>query len=71
VKEKIINNPEIIAVLREDQVIYDYVFSFYNSKYDQLFKSLLKLTEKFILEDKFLSSHKDYLLKTSKVAIFK
>lgn len=30
-KEKIMENSEIVAVLREDKIIYDFVFSFYDA----------------------------------------
>ena len=71
VKEKIIGNSEILAVLREDKEIYNYVFTFYESNYENFFSSLINLTEKFIGKDKFLKNHKSFLLKKARVAIYK
>lgn len=70
IKEKIINNSEIIAVLREDKIIYNFVFSFYDALYNQFFEKLIVLTEEFISKDEFLKSHKEYILKQIRIVIY-
>lgn len=39
-KSKVIDNSEIIAVLREDEMLFDYLFSLYERRYNDHFKSL-------------------------------
>jgi len=39
-KSKVIDNSEIVAVLREDEVLYEYIFSLYERRYHDFFKSL-------------------------------
>lgn len=70
IKNKIINNSEIIAVLREDSVIYDFVFSFYDAHYDQFFDKLVILVEKFLSKDEFIKTHREYILKLLRIAIY-
>lgn len=39
-KTKVIDNSEIVAVLREDESLYEYLFSLYERRYHDFFKSL-------------------------------
>ena len=39
-KSKVIDNSEIVAVLREDETLYEYLFSLYERRYSDHFKSL-------------------------------
>lgn len=43
-RAKIIDNSEIIAVLREDKVLYDYLFSLYERRYSDFFKNISRFT---------------------------
>lgn len=70
IKEKIINNSEIISVLKEDKVIYDFVFHIYEAHYKDFFEKLVILTEKFIEKDEFLKQHTNYILKKIRIVIY-
>lgn len=43
-KSKVIDNSDIVAVLREEKTLYDYLFSLYERRYSDFFKNLSKLT---------------------------
>lgn len=43
-KAKVIDNSDIIAVLREDATLYDYLFSLYERRYRDFFGNLSKLS---------------------------
>lgn len=70
IKEKIIKNSEIVAVLREDKVIYDFVSSVYEANYNVFFEKLVILTEQFISKDEFMKPHREYLLKKIRIVIY-
>jgi len=70
IKEKIINNSEIVAVLREDKTIFDFVYSVYDANYNVFFENLIVLTENFIAKDQFLRPHKEYILKKIRIVIY-
>ena len=48
-------NSEIVAILREDKTLFDFVFAFYKSNYKEFFKILVNITEKYFMKDKFLT----------------
>ena len=62
-KEKIIDNFDLIVVFNEDKILSDFVKTFYEANYNQFFKSMLSLYEKFISKDTLLNPYKFYLLK--------
>jgi 26S proteasome regulatory subunit N7 len=71
IKKKIIDNSEIISVLREDDLLYNFVFSFFNCDYSNFFKNLTSMTENYILKDNYLKNHKNYIIKQAKIVIYK
>lgn len=62
-KEKILDNFDLIAIFNEDKILGGFVKNFYEAKYNQFFKSLLELNEKFLSKDPLVSPYKFYLLK--------
>lgn len=71
VKKKIIANPEINSVLREDKTLYNFVYSFYKSDYENFFKHLVTITEDSFMKDIFLKNHKNFILKQAKLVIYR
>ena len=43
-KSKVLDNSDIIAVLREEKTLYDYLFSLYERRYHDFFRNLSRLT---------------------------
>lgn len=71
VKKKIINNPEIESVLREDNILYNFVYSFYKSDYKNFFTHLITITDQSFMKDLYLKNHKNFILKQAKLVIYK
>ncbi len=71
VKEKIIDNSDVVSILLENSLLQDFIFSFYQSNYQGFFKILLRITERDLDNDKFLKPHKNYILKQARICIYR
>ena len=70
VSEKIVGNSEILAVLFENKPLHDFLFSLYNSKYNQYFEAFLTLQDKFVSCDKFLKPHEMLIIKRARIVVY-
>ncbi|KAI9916994.1 hypothetical protein PsorP6_017993 [Peronosclerospora sorghi] len=68
-KEKIVDSPEILAVMDEIPFLRDFLNGIYECKYQTFFTALVQL-EPMILQDKYLSTHARYLYRELRVLAY-
>lgn len=69
IKEKIINNSEILCIIRENPVLEGFLSAYYKCQYKEFFVQFLKIIQ-LIEEDDNLRQHKKYILKEMRVMIY-
>lgn len=70
VREKIIQNSEIISVLNENALLKRFTQTIFESNYKQFFEVLIDLNSEVLMKDILLSKHRPFLLKRARIVIF-
>lgn len=70
VREKIIQNPEIISVLNENPLLKSFTLTIFESNYKRFFALLLEMNDTYLVNDILLSRHREFLLKRARIVIY-
>ena len=70
IREKIIQNSEILSVLNENRLLRDFTSSIYESKHNQFFGLLIDINSDVLMTDILLSRHRAFLLKRSRIVVY-
>ena len=69
IKEKIINNSEVLCIIRENADLEGFLNAYYRCQYQDFFKYFLRIID-MIGEDKNLAIHKKFIIKEMRVMIY-
>lgn len=70
VKKRILDNSEVVAVLREDPLLEGFLDALYHRKYRAYFPALVRLAEQRIDADPFLAAHRNYYVRLARLVVY-
>lgn len=68
-RKKMINNPQVIAVLRDSPVLHRFLHSFYKCEFAEYFQALVQVFPR-ISEDRFIGPHISHLMREYRVIAY-
>jgi len=68
-REKVINSPDILTVIRDIPNLRPFLFSLYECKYSQFFQSLAKIIDQ-VKRDPFFAPHAAYFLREIRIVAY-
>ena len=68
-KKRVVLCPEVLSVIRGEQLIYDYLHSFYECDYKTFFGCLVQI-DSVIRSEQYLAAHADYYVREMRIKAY-